>query len=78
MAAEVFFSGAEARLSVLCAYDFFNASGRKETLGRMGSGRRKQRHYLLHRTQDIAVGVHPRKLVLYRAVCGQPQSMAKG
>jgi hypothetical protein len=78
MAAEVLFGGVKARLSVLCAYDFFNYSGRTETLGRMDSGRRKQRNHLFHRTKDIAVGFHPRKLVLHRAVCLQPQSMAQG
>ena len=78
MAVEVLFGGVEARLPVLCAHDFFNYSGRPQTLGRMGAVRRKQRNHLPHRTEDIAVGLYPGKFVLYRALCCQPQSMAQG
>lgn len=78
MTAEVIFGGVKARLSVLCAYDFLNYSGRTKTLGRMGSRRRKQRNYLFHRTEDGAMGLHSRQLVLHRALCGQRQGMAKG
>jgi len=78
MALEVHFGGAEARLPVLCTYDFFNFVDRTKALGGMDSGRREQRNYLLHRTKDIAMGFHPSKLVLHRALCGQPQGMAQG
>jgi hypothetical protein len=70
MDAEVVFGGVKARLSVLCAYDFFNCSDRTETLGRMDSGRHKQRNHLFHRTTNFAVGFHPSKFVLHRALRG--------
>jgi hypothetical protein len=41
MTAGGFFGGFEARLHILRAYDCFNHSDWTETLGRMGSGRRK-------------------------------------
>jgi hypothetical protein len=75
---EVLFGAVKARLSVLCAYDFINYFSRTKTLGRLGPGRRKQRNHLFHRTKDIAVGFHSGKLVLYRALCRQPQGMAQG
>ena len=66
--AEVLFGAVKARLSVLCAYNSFNNSGRKETLGRLGSGGTEQRNYLFHRPQNLAVGFIPANLfclVLY-------------
>ena len=77
MTAGVHFGGVTARLSVLCADDSFNHSGRTETLGRMGFGGREQRNYLFHWPKDIAVGFHSGKSVLYRSLCGKPQSMAQ-
>ena len=78
VAGEVRRGGVQARLSVVCAYSFLNRSGGTETLGRMGPGWCKQRDHLLHRTQDIAMGVYSGKPVLYRALWGQPQGMAQG
>jgi hypothetical protein len=78
MTAGVHFGGVKARLFVLRAYYSFNHSGRSETLGRVGSGRHKQRNYLLHRPKDVAVGFHSGKSVLSRALCCQPQSVAEG
>ena len=78
MDAEVVFGGVKARLSVLCAYDFFNHARRTQTLGRMGPVRRKQRNHLPHRIKDIAVGFYSGKFVLHRALRRQPQSMAQG
>ena len=77
MTAGVHFGGVKARLSVLRTYDFFNHSGRTETLGRMGSGRREQRNYLLYRTKDFAMGLYSGKSVLSRPLCCQPQSLAQ-
>jgi hypothetical protein len=75
--AGVLFGAVKARLSILCTYDFFNDSGRKETLGRLGSRWREQRSYLFHWPKDIAVGFHSGKCVLYRSLRGKPQSMAQ-
>jgi hypothetical protein len=77
MNAGVRFGAVTARLSVLCAYDSFNHSGRSETLGRMGSGRSEQRNYLLHRIEDFAMGLYSGQSVLSRALCCQPQSLAQ-
>jgi hypothetical protein len=77
MTAGVHFGGVTARLSVLCADDSFNHSGRTETLGRMGFGGREQRNYLFHRPENIAVGFHSGKSFLSRPLCCQPQSMAQ-
>jgi hypothetical protein len=77
MAVEVFFGGVKARLPVLCAHDFLNHFSWTETLGRLGPVRRKQRNHLLHRTQDIAMGFHPRKFVLPRTLRRQSPSLAQ-
>lgn len=76
--AEVLFGAVKARLSVLCAYNSFNNSGRKETLGRLGSGRSEQRNYLFHRPENITVGFHSGESVLSRALRSEPESMAQG
>jgi hypothetical protein len=44
----------------------------------MGPGRRKQRSHMLYRNENIAVGFHSGKFVLYSAVCRQPQGLAQG
>ena len=75
---EVLLGGVKARLFVLCAHGFLNYSGRTETLGRLDTGRCKQRSHLLHRTKNIAVGFYSSKPFLYRAVWGQPQIVAQG
>jgi hypothetical protein len=75
---EVLFSGVQARLSVVCAYGFLNRSGGTKTLGRLDTGWGQQRNHLFHRTEDIAVGIYPGKLVLHRALWGQPQGVAQG
>jgi len=74
---EVFFSGAKARLSVLCAYHFLNNLSRTQILGRLGSGWSKQHNYLFHWNENVAVGFRSRKSVLHRALCRQPQGLAK-
>jgi hypothetical protein len=77
MAVEVLFGGVAARLRVLRAYGVVNYPDRTEAMGRMGSGRDKQCNYLLHRPENIAMGFHSGESVLYRAVRGQPQSLAQ-
>jgi len=77
MTAGVHFGGVKARLSVLRTYNSFNHSGRSETLGRMGSGRRQQRNYLLYRTKDFAMGLYSGKSVLSCPLCRKPQSLAQ-
>jgi hypothetical protein len=75
MTAEVFFSGAKARLSVLCTYNLLDHFSWTQTLGRLGSGRREQRNPLFHRNENVAVGFYSSESVLHRALCCQPQSL---
>jgi hypothetical protein len=77
MAVEVFFGGVKARLFVLRTYNLFYDSSRTETLGRLGPGRREQRHHLSHWVKDIAVGFHSGKSVLYRPLRRQSKGMAQ-
>jgi hypothetical protein len=75
--AEVVFSGAKARLSILCAYNLFDDSSWTQALGRLGSGWPEQRNPLSHRHENVAVGFYSSESILHRAVRRQPQSVAQ-
>jgi hypothetical protein len=67
-----------ARLLVLCADCFFDASGREKMLGGLADSRGQQPDYLCHWIKNRATGLNSGKSVLHYSLRGQPSNVAQG